>query len=203
MGDPAMRTPLLYKLYQYYHLSCTVLFAALWARFTILLPLVGRKFLPGGIHEYLCYLLAVSSAIDIVWIGYFYGLRRLWFNPTLWKDLNFIYFVGVLHFHDDYEHAPVLKNTSYSTFILTLSLNQSYHHWCKMFKRTPGTRRRTIIWKFNYWCLMPVLYISEFILLLLNVRNPNFHSTPWLDRLNQFALVVYLPVVISIYKYIY
>lgn len=187
------------KLYQFYQICTAFLYFALLARWIILLPLVGSKFLPGGIHEFLCHLMVWSSVVELVWLFGFRGLKGGIQSRTLVKCLNFIYFVAVLHFHDDYEHALVLKNTSYSSFIIGLSLTQSYSHWCKLFKRGYVTKR-SLFYKLETWIWMPLLYTSEFYLLLLNVQNPNFHSTPVLDKINKVVLVLFFPIALTLYK---
>ncbi|CCC70875.1 hypothetical protein NCAS_0F03910 [Naumovozyma castellii] len=204
-GDPASRrpiepkTPFIYKLYQYYQLSTSFLFAALLARWLIIFPLAGARFLPGGVHEFLCYLMIYASVGEIIWLFKFYPLKSVIFSKTLLKDLNFIYFVLVLHFYDDYEHALVLKNISYSVFIIGLSLNQAYHHWCKLFKRS-GRKKNTLVFKVNNLLGSPLLYLSEYYLLLLNVQNPNFHSTPLLDIINRIILIIYFPIALAVYR---
>lgn len=187
------------RLYQWYQICTTFLYLALLARWIILLPLVGSKFLPGGIHEFLCHLMVWSSLVELVWLFKFHGLKDGLQSRTLVKCLNFFYFVAVLHFHDDYEHALVLKNTSYSSFIIGLSLTQSYSHWCKLFKRG-YISKRSLFYKLETWIWMPLLYTSEFYLLLLNVQNPNFHTTPILDRINKVVLVLFFPIALTLYK---
>ncbi|CCD23652.1 Keg1p NDAI_0B06210 [Naumovozyma dairenensis CBS 421] len=193
------RVPFVHRLYQYYQLCTSLLFTALLGRWLIIYPLAGSKFLPGGIHEFLCYLMVSSALGEIVWLFKFHKWNKAIFSRVMLKDLNFLYFVGVLHFYDDYEHALVLKNISYSCFIVGLSLNQSYCHWCKLFKRT-GRKRHTLYWKVISLITLPFLYLSEFYLLLLNVNNVNFHSTPWLDLINKMVLIGYFPIALLAFK---
>lgn len=163
------------------------------------MPLVGSRFLPGGIHEFLIYLMLCSSIVETLWLLKFYGVKNGILSRTLLKDLNFIYLVVVIHFHDDYEHALILKNSSYSSFIICLSLSQAYCHWCKLFKRK-GAKERTLIWKANTFITLPILYLSEFALLLLNIQVKNYHSTPTLDIINRVVLLAYFPILLSAYK---
>lgn len=188
------------KLYQYYQLTSSFLFVALASRWLILFPLVGVRFLPGGIHEFLIYLLLGSSLVEIMWLFVFRGLSGAFRKRTIYKDLNFLYVVLVFHFHDDYEHALVLKNISYSVFIVSLGLSQAYCHGTQLFKRAPNHRRKTTVWKLNTFIVLPALYISEFCLLLLNLQFPNYHSTEFLKVVNQFVLVVYFPVALVCYR---
>ncbi|EJS43873.1 YFR042W [Saccharomyces arboricola H-6] len=190
---------LVYKLYQYYQLSTSFLYAALLARWLILMPLVGSRFLPGGIHEFFIYLMLCSSVVETLWLFKFYGLKNGLLSRTFLKDLNFIYLVRVIHFYDDYEHALILKNASYSSFIICLSLSQAYCHWCKLFKRK-GVKERTVIWKINTYITLPILYLSEFALLLLNIQVKNYHSTPTLEIINRAVLLAFFPILLTAYK---
>ncbi|EDO15374.1 hypothetical protein Kpol_460p9 [Vanderwaltozyma polyspora DSM 70294] len=194
----------IHRLYQYYHICTTFLFCTLLARWLILMPLVGSRYLPGAVHELLIYLLGISSLIELFWRFYFHGLKNGFMSLTTLKDVNFLYFVRVMHFYDDYEYELVLKNTTYSSFIIGLSFTQAYCHWNNLFKRQKSSYGiRSIYWKINTWIMMPTLYLSEFYLLLLNNRNPNFHSTPLLDKINKCALVVFIPIsLIALKKHI-
>ncbi|SCW02928.1 LAFE_0F17370g1_1 [Lachancea fermentati] len=187
------------RLYQYYRLSSSFLYAALLARWTILLPLVGSKFLPGGIHQFLCYLLIFTSTFDLFWNAKFHGIKSLFRSRTTLKDLNFFYFVAVMHFHDDYEHAPVLKNTSYSCFIIGLAFTQMYYHWCKLFKAS-SRPKRSVWWRMDSFLMMPLLYSSEFYLLMLNLQMPNYHLSTQLETLNKVLLVLFIPVSLHAFK---
>ncbi|SMN22739.1 similar to Saccharomyces cerevisiae YFR042W KEG1 Integral membrane protein of the ER [Maudiozyma saulgeensis] len=188
------------KLYQYYQLSTSFLYVALLSRWIIIFPLVGVKFLPGGIHEFLMYLLFFSSVIEILWLFKFRGFTGAFRKRTIYKDLNFLYVVLVLHFHDDYEHALVLKNISYSTFIVGVAISQAYSHGTQIFKRAPNYKRKTLLWKLDTFIALPMLYCSEFVLLLLNQRFPNFHTTEYLDQFNKFIMIIYFPFALTCYR---
>lgn len=188
------------KLYQYYQLTTSFLYVALLARWIIIFPLVGVKFLPGGLHEFLIYLLFFSSLFEILWLFVFRGIKGTFRSRTLLKDLNFLYFVLVFHFNDDYEHALVLKNISYSLFIVSVSLSQTYCHAIQIFKRGPNYKRKTLLWKLDTFILMPVLYCSEFSLFLINQRFPNFHTTKEIDQFTKFILVIFFPLALSCYR---
>lgn len=192
-------SPLKSRLYQYFRLSSSLLFVSLAARWVALFPLVGAKFLPGGIHEFLCYLMVYAGLFEIVWTLAFRGFKKTLFSRTFLKDVNFLYFVANLHFYDDYEHALVLRSICYSSFILTLGASQAYCHWCKLFKGS-GKKRKTFLSIADTFATLPILYLSEFYLLLLNVQTPNFHSFPWLETLNKIVLVVFIPVCLHALK---
>lgn len=191
--------PLVFKFYQLYHISAAFLSAALVIRWLILFPLVGSKFLPGGIHEFLCYTMVYCSVCDLIWCFGFHGFVGGLCSATFVKNMNLLYFVVVMHYYDDYEFALVLKNITYSTFIIGLGSSQAYYHCCKLFKGYQR-RKKSIIWKFNTLFMLPLVYISELYLLLLNVQNPSFHSTPLLDIINKVLLVTFLPIALSFYR---
>lgn len=191
------------KLYQYYRISNAFLYAALFTRWLILFPLVGGRFLPGGIHEFLIYLMAYSTVGEIGWLFKFRPFKRALLSRTMLKDLTFINFMLSLHYYDDYEHALVLRNISYSVFIVSLGLSQCYVHSSQLFKRgerTSSSSHRSLVWKVYFYVLLPVMYISEFNLLLLNVQYPSFHKLPWLNFINEGILIAFFPIAISCWR---
>lgn len=189
------------KLYQFFHISTAFLYCALLIRWMVLIPLTSTRFLPGGIHEFLCYLMIYSSIGSILWWVKFQGLNKRLLNRHNLKNINLIYFVAVMHFYDDYEHSPVLKNSSYSTFIVGLSLTQMYHHWCKIFKtKKTNTNSRSMIQRINLYVAIPLLYISEFYLLLLNTEIDNYHNGPNVVLLNKAVLVTFIPLCMHLYR---
>ncbi|SCV04672.1 LAME_0H20318g1_1 [Lachancea meyersii CBS 8951] len=181
------------RFYQYFRLTSTFLYVALVARWAILYPLVGSKFLPGGIHEFLCYLLIYAATSEMFWTTVFHGFLKSMFSRIVLKNVNLLYFVGNLHFHDDYEHAPVLKSAAYSSFIVTVGLSQTYCHWCKLF-RSPKHSRKTVLQKIDTYVTLPIMYLSEGYLLLLNLQTPSFHTYPWLQTVNKAVLVAFIPI---------
>ena len=188
-----------HKLFQLYQLQTTLLYLALFGRWLVLMPLVGSRYLPGGIHEYLCYLLVIVSVFEVLWSLYFHGVRGF-ISQRVLKSLNYLYLVLNLHFYDDYEHAPLLKTSAYSTFIIGVSLVESYQHWCRLFKRGPNYKRETRYWKFISYVMLPCLYLSEFVLLLLNRQLPNHHTTEQLELVNTVVLILYFPMALTVYK---
>ncbi|KAL3231435.1 hypothetical protein RNJ44_00470 [Nakaseomyces bracarensis] len=190
----------IYKIFQLYQLQGAFLYLALLLRWLVLMPLVGSRFLPGGIHEFLIYLLGVTSIFDILWGVYFRGFVGGVLNRNTLKSLNYLLVIANLHFYDDYEHAPLLRTSAYSSFIIALSLFESYQHWCKLFKRGPNHKRKTTYWKFISLFIVPVLFLSEFYLLLLNLNTPNFHMSDSLESFDKFILVIYFPVALTAYK---
>ncbi|SCU86460.1 LAMI_0D02168g1_1 [Lachancea mirantina] len=186
------------RSYQYFRLSSGFVYSALLARWLALYPLVGSKFLAGGIHEFLCYVMVYSATGELFWNLKHYGVKRVQ-GRTVLKNVNYLYFVATLHFHDDYEHAPVLKSRSYSLFIIALSLTQAYCNWSRLFK--PVNRsRKSMWWKIDSIALQPVLYLCEFYLLLLNLQTPNFHSYQYSELINKLILIAFIPMALHAYR---
>lgn len=208
------------KLYQYYRISNTFLYAALFTRWLILFPLVGGKFLPGGMHMFLIKLMIYSTAGEIVWLFKFRSWKRAILSRTMLKDFNFIFVILTLHYRDNYEYALVLRNISYSLFIVSLALSQCYVHCSNLFKQEPprrtnnnntndnnnavvlrtSSKKMTILFKIYSFVILPTMYTSEFNLLLLNVQYSNFNNLPWLQLLNKIILVLFIPVVLTCWK---
>ena len=208
------------KLYQYYRISNTFLYAALFTRWLILFPLVGGKFLPGGMHMFLIKLMIYSTAGEIVWLFKFRSWKRAILSRTMLKDFNFIFVILTLHYRDNYEYALVLRNISYSLFIVSLALSQCYVHCSNLFKQEPprrtnnnntndnnnavvlrtSSKKMTILFKIYSFVILPTMYTSEFNLLLLNVQYSNFNNLPWLQLINKIILVLFIPVVLTCWK---
>ena len=208
------------KLYQYYRITNTFLYAALFTRWLILFPLVGGKFLPGGMHMFLIKLMIYSTVGEIVWLFKFRSWRRAILSRTMLKDFNFIFVILTLHYRDNYEYALVLRNISYSLFIVSLALSQCYVHCSNLFKQEPpkrtnnnntndnnntvvlrtSSKKMTILSKIYSFVILPTMYTSEFNLLLLNVQYSNFNNLPWLQLLNKIILVLFIPVVLTCWK---
>lgn len=208
------------KLYQYYRISNTFLYAALFTRWLILFPLVGGKFLPGGMHMFLIKLMIYSTAGEIVWLFKFRSWKRAILSRTMLKDFNFIFVILTLHYRDNYEYALVLRNISYSLFIVSLALSQCYVHCSNLFKQEPprrtnnnntndnnnavvlrtSSKKMTILSKIYSFVILPTMYTSEFNLLLLNVQYSNFNNLPWLQLINKIILVLFIPVVLTCWK---
>lgn len=208
------------KLYQYYRISNTFLYAALFTRWLILFPLVGGKFLPGGMHMFLIKLMIYSTAGEIVWLFKFRSWKRAILSRTMLKDFNFIFVILTLHYRDNYEYALVLRNVSYSLFIVSLALSQCYVHCSNLFKQEPprrtnnnntndnnntvvlrtSSKKTTILSKIYSFAILPTMYTSEFNLLLLNVQYSNFDNLPWLQLINKIILVLFIPVVLTCWK---
>ncbi|CAL9728503.1 beta-1,6-glucan synthesis-associated protein Keg1p [Monosporozyma unispora] len=199
------------KLYQYYRITNAFLYAALFTRWLILFPLVGGKFLPGGIHKFLISVMVYSTLGEIGWLFKFRTWKRAVLSRTMLKDLTFINFIATLHYHDDYEHALVLRNISYSLFIVSLALSQCYVHCSQLFKKDsprqgstavlPTTHNgKSMVWKLYSYVVLPIMYISEFNLLLLNIQYPSYHKMPRLEVVNKIILVLFFPLAITCWK---
>ncbi|QEU58790.1 Keg1 [Kluyveromyces lactis] len=193
---------LVVKLYQFFHISSAFLYCALLVRWLVLLPLVSRKYLPGGIHRFLCCLMVYSAIGNILWWVKMRGLAWSIFNRHNLKNINLIYLVAILHFYDDFEHSPVLKNTSYSSFIVGLSFTQMYYHWNRIFKGPSLEPQcsKSLASRINAFIMIPLVYLSEFYLLLLNTEIDNYHNGPKTVLFNKFVLVVFIPLCLHLYK---
>ena len=214
---------LIRKLYQYYRITNAFLYAALFTRWLILYPLVGGKFLPGGTHMFLINLMIYSTVGEMVWLFKFRSWRNAILSRTMLKDLNFIYIILTLHYRDNYEYALVLRNISYSLFIVSIALSQCYVHCSNLFKRVPPrninrsntttttnnnntdaaiafSNQKSIISQIYSYLILPIMYTSEFNLLLLNVQYSDFNNLPWLQLINKTILVLFIPIVLTCWK---
>ncbi|CCK70038.1 Keg1p KNAG_0D02890 [Huiozyma naganishii CBS 8797] len=187
-------TRIINRLYIYYQLSTSVLFLALFARWAVLYPLVSGRFLPGGIHVFLISLICYATVGELLWSLKFRRVSGTLKSATLLKDANLLYFCLAMNHISDYDHSLVLKNISYSAFIIGLSLSQCYVHATQMFKRGEPLWFSGFLRRVYVYILLPVMHLSEFNLLLLNVQSSQSIESPVLDIVHKIVLVFFLPL---------
>ncbi|KAK5778919.1 hypothetical protein RI543_003847 [Arxiozyma heterogenica] len=161
-----------------------------------------------------------STVGELIWLFKFRSWRKAIFSRTMLKDLNFINIIVTLHYKDNYEYALVLRNVSYSLFIMSLALSQCYVHCSNLFKKerprninrdntsnnyNPDvvmtvSNRKSIISQIYSHLLLPIMYTSEFNMLLLNVQYSDFNDLLWLQLINKVILVLFIPIVLTCWK---
>lgn len=179
-----------FKFVFFYDICSFTLWFCCFGRFLILLPLVGRKFLPGGIADFfhvvallpLCGFFIkktlISSQINLqdVW-SLANGLRMVWLC------------YGVI-----FPHPRIAKHTSYALLIFTWCLIYVIHYAYYCFK---VKTRRTPSWLFwlqyhHFYVTMPLTMVAEMILIFLSlafVKQDHIY-----ELVLQAALLSYIPI---------
>lgn len=180
---------------------CNIVSATLWfcclGRFMILLPLVGRRFLPVAIADFfhvvsvipLCTFFAVNLLgrrefqITDLW-GLFNGLRMVWIC------------YGVI-----YPHPKIAKHTSYSFLILSWCIqnliDSTYYAFKIKTKASP-------MWLFklhhlHFYITFPVALVSEMILLFLSCL---YEKHRFYDLFLDGCLLMYIPVAFFAFRHL-
>lgn len=176
--------------------SATLWFCCL-GRFLILLPLVGRRFLPVAIADFfhivsvipLVIFLAVNLLarkefqVSDLW-GLFNGLRMVWIC------------YGVI-----YPHPKIAKHTSYSFLIISWCIlnliDSTYYAFKVKTKASP-------LWLFklhhlHFYVTFPMALVSEMILIFLSgLYEKNRIYDLFLDA----SLLMYIPVAFFAFRYL-
>ncbi|KAG7661191.1 uncharacterized protein J8A68_005295 [[Candida] subhashii] len=168
--------------------------ATLWfcclGRFLILLPLVGRKFLPGGIADFfhivsltplfgfllLKSILYTNVKLSDLW-ALFNGLKMAWIC------------YGVI-----FPHPKIAKHTSYSLLISAWCIQYVIHYSYHAFRIKTRSSPWFLFWLqyHNFYITYPVGLVAEMILIFLSLMFVEDDSI--YEYVLKFALLSYIPV---------
>ena len=113
------------KLAFFYNTVAATLWFCCLGRFLILLPLVGRKFLPGGMADFF-HVVSLLPIIESLFVKSV--LRKKFTITSLWGILNGLKMVwlcyGVI-----FPHPKIAKHTSYSLLITSWCLQYFIHYF--------------------------------------------------------------------------
>lgn len=184
------------KLVFFFNVASLTLWICCLCRFLILLPLVGRMFLPGGIADFF----HVVSALPL---AEFFVMKLLLRRPFSKKDLVKL-FNGVrlvwLCYVVIFPHPKVAKHTSYSFIIFAWCFQYVIHYGYYAFKVKTKRSPRWLMWLqyHNYYWTFPLAVIGEVSILFLALA---FVEHPWYDISYQVAVLAYVPGGYYAWKY--
>lgn len=183
--------PLTFKqrLLLFYNVASTTLWFCCFVRFLILLPLVGRRFLPGGIADFF-HVVAVTPLIG--------NLLLLSLNTTKWKSqlwplLNGVKMVWICY-GVIFPHPKIAKHTSYSFLITAWCLQYIIHYSYHAFRIKTRTSPFFLFWLQynNFYIVYPLSVIAEMIQVFLSlsfVAEDSYH-----ELVLKSLFVGYIPV---------
>lgn len=181
-----------------YNLSSLILWFCCFCRFLVLLPLVGRRFLPGGIADFF-HGVSALPLFEII-------LVKILINPTyksydLWGVLNGIRMVWVCY-GVIFTHPKVAKHTSYSFIIASWCITYIIHYAYYSFRIKTRSSPFWLFWlNYNhYWITFPVSMVSEMIITFLSLGF--VQEKLWLEFAIQASLLSYIPVAYFQWGYI-
>ncbi|WPK25953.1 hypothetical protein PUMCH_003292 [Australozyma saopauloensis] len=180
---------------------CNILSSTLWfcclGRFLLLLPLVGRRFLPAAIADFF-HIVAVLPLVTFFVVNLM-G-RENHKSSDFWGLFNAARMVWICY-GVIYPHPKIAKHTSYLTLILTwciLNLIDSTYYAFKV------KTHSSPMWLFrlhhlHFFITAPVAIVSEMILIFLSGTYEKHHVYElFLDG----CLIAYLPIAFFAFKHL-
>lgn len=183
------RLPLNLRVVFFYNVVSFTLWSCCLGRFCILYPLVGRRFLPGGMADFF-HLVAIMPLIGFFVVNLcgrdHYSPSDLW---GLFSGLRIVWVCyGVI-----FPHPIVARHIMYSVLIVAWSthylIDSGYHAFRIKTRSSPS-------WLFwlqyhHFYLTFPLEFCSEAALLFLSLGEVD---TPTYDTFLQLCLLAYFPV---------
>jgi len=177
------------KVVFFYNVMATTLWGCCLGRLLILLPLVGRRFLPGGIADFF----HVVSTLPLV--GFFvvnlFG-RSVYSASDLWSFVNAARMVWICY-GVIYPHPRIARHTSYSFLILSWCIQNIVSSSYYSFKVKTRTSPAFLFWLHHhiFFLTFPMAFISELILVFLSLK---FVSIKWHRIAIELYVLSYVPL---------
>ncbi|KAM9898429.1 hypothetical protein OXX59_002945 [Metschnikowia pulcherrima] len=188
--------PLNLRALFFYNIASLTLWSCCLARFLVLLPLVGRRFLPAGIADFF----HVVATLPL--LGYFLvnSLRESPHKKSFWGLFNGARLVWVCY-AVIFPHPKIAKHTSYSFLIsawcLQNILDLAYHS----FKLKTRTSPKFLFWLHynHFFVTFPVSFVSELTMVFLSLA---FVQHSGLEYVLQACFLLYVPIGYYTFKHL-
>ncbi|KAI5948620.1 hypothetical protein KGF57_005365 [Candida theae] len=186
---PLYPLPFKQRLLFFFNVAAMTLWLCCFMRFLILLPLVGRRFLPGGIADFF-HAVAVTPVIGTLLLLSL-GLTK--WKSQIWPLLNGIKMVCICY-AVIFPHPKIAKHTSYSLLITAWCLQYIIHYSYHGFRVKTRTSPFFLFWLQynNFYIVYPLSVVAEMIQVFLSL------SFVEEDSIHELALkamfVGYIPV---------
>ncbi|CAH6721646.1 putative very-long-chain (3R)-3-hydroxyacyl-CoA dehydratase [[Candida] jaroonii] len=182
--------PTNYKLVFFHNVCSFTVWFCCFGRFLVLLPLVGRKFLPGGIADFF-HIVSVLPFIGFLLvkscIGVGFSKYDLW---ALFNSIKMIWICyGVI-----FPHPKIAKHTSYSFLISSWCIMYMIHYSYYAFRIKTKSSPKFLFWLnfHHHYFTFPVAIISEMILVFLSLGFAEENS--WVEIGLKFTMLAYIPI---------
>lgn len=171
----------------YFNLVSATLWTSCFLRFLILLPLVGRAFLPGGIADFFHVVLALPLLGFIV-----VNIAKKASSASLWGLLNGLRMVWICY-GVIFPHPKIAKHWSYSLLILAWCIQYIIDSSYYAFKVKTRTSPQFLFWlHHHHYCVtFPLAFASELILVFLGLA---FVEIKWHEIVLQACMLAYVPI---------
>lgn len=177
------------KVVFFYNITAATLWFCCLTRFLILLPLVGRKFLPGGIADFF-HVVATLPLVGFFVVNLF-G-RSTYKVGDLWGLANGIRMVWICY-GVIFPHPKIAKHTSYSFLIAAWSIQNLIDSCYYAFKVKTRTSPSWLFWLHHhlFFLTFPVIFGAEFALVFLSLK---FVEIQWHKVILEAFLLSYVPL---------
>ncbi|PVH20277.1 hypothetical protein CXQ85_002062 [Candidozyma haemuli] len=185
------------KLIFYYNVVSTTLWFCCLCRFLILLPLVGRKFLPAGIADFF-HVVSVFPLIGWVLVTALVKTQHSW--NDLWGLFDALRMVwmcyGVI-----FPHPKIAKHTSYSFLISSWCIQNLIDSFYHGFKTKTRTSPLWLFWlhHHHFYLTFFVSCVSEMILIFLSLGFVKSELHEWVLKA---CILAYVPVGYFLFGYL-
>ncbi|KAI5954553.1 hypothetical protein KGF54_002328 [Candida jiufengensis] len=179
------------RLLFFYNIVSATLWFCCFARFLILLPLVGRRFLPGGIADFF-QTIAITPLLGSILV-LILNEKYLNIKSQLWSIGNGIKMIWICY-GVIFPYPKIAKHTSYSMLITAWSLqyfiNYSYH----AFKLKTKTSPFFLFWlQYNNFYILYLLgTIAEMIQIFLSLAFVDDDS--YYELFLRVVFLAYIPI---------
>ncbi|KAG5420583.1 hypothetical protein I9W82_002464 [Candida metapsilosis] len=186
---PLYPLPFKARLLFFYNVAAATLWFCCFARFLILLPLVGRRFLPGGIADFF-HAVAMTPLIGTLLL---FSLNTTKWKSLLWPLLNGIKMAWVCY-GVIYPHPKIAKHTSYSLLITAWCVPYMIYFSYHAFRVKTRTSPFFLFWLQynNFFITYPLSVVAEMIQVFLSLSFVTDESVHELALKAMF--VAYIPV---------
>lgn len=187
--------PLNYRIVLLVDVSSLALWLFCLARFLILLPLVGRRFLPGGISDFFHVVsltpLVTFMANKIFVVGKM-DLKSLW---ALGDALRLVWVCyGVI-----FPFPKIAKHTTYSLLIASWCTQYIIHYAYHSFRLKTRMSPAWLFWlKYHiFYVTVPLTTVAEMILVFLSLR---FNPDLLYEQVLKLVFLCYIPVAVYVWS---
>lgn len=176
------------KVVFFFNVASLTLWFCCFGRFLILLPLVGRRFLPGGIADFF-HVVSLLPLIEFVVVKLL--VPKPFTKNDFFKFLNAAR-LAWLCYVVIFPHPKVAKHTSYSLIIAAWCFQYIIHYAYYAFKTKTKKSPQWLFWLqyHNFYWTFPIAIVGEISILFLSLA---FVEHKWYDISYQVAVLAYVP----------
>lgn len=173
----------------FYNIVATTLWICCLARFIILLPLVGRRFLPGGIADFF-HVVATLPLVSFFVVNIF-G-RSVYSASDIWSLLNGVRMVWICY-GVIYPHPKIARHTSYSLLIFSWCVQNIVDSLYYAFKVKTRMSPAFLFWLHHhiFFVTFPLAFLGELILVFLSLK---FVEIKWHRLAIELCVLSYVPL---------